>query len=106
MIKLRISQAALRRGNFETLIFFDNLVAFKRKYIDEEVICIVNPGRAITELKIPTKSTNEEWYDPFAEQAVYAKEGTIFFETIMPDSYILLIKNSNKTDLTYHGKSY
>ena len=96
MTALRNNHVCLRRGSFETLLMFDKLIAFKRKYNDEEIISIFNPGPLVSDVKIPSLSTSNKWFDLFIKERTYStKNGILFIDKVKPNTTILI---SNKEE--------
>lgn len=65
LIGFRRNHFALRRGNFKMLLAFDGLIVYQRAQQGDEVIVILNPGRAVSKLAIPAPSGAREYLDPF-----------------------------------------
>ena len=84
---LRNEHPALRRGTFESLLSFYKLYVYKRTYEGDEVIVILNPGPAVRELVIPTKSKAKHWQDVFADRVQISGNGSLTFEIIESNTY-------------------
>lgn len=91
LIGLRRAHPALRRGRFETLLTFDGVCAYRRVYEGDEVIVILNPRSAVTELAIPTRSCADVWHDVWRGQERTASKGMLLFDCVPAGSFTVLL---------------
>ncbi len=81
-IRWRQTHPALRRGRFETLLAFDRVLAYRREYEEDELLVVLNPGRAVTELAIPTRSDAPAWRELWSGQQLLADDGTLKMDCV------------------------
>ena len=91
LIGLRGSHNCLRRGNFMTLLTYNNVFAFKREYKGDQAIVILNPGSAVLNLSVPTLSQTKKWYDVFGKREITTQKGFFNFATINSTSFKVFI---------------
>jgi len=90
MITLRKSQIALRRGNFEVLYTYRQLIAYKRTYSDNEVIIIINLEKESHKANVKTNSKKIEWLNFQTNEIIKSNDATINISA-NPLSYEIII---------------
>jgi glycosidase len=63
MTSLRSSYSVLRSGEYESLMAFDRLFAFRRFSENENILIILNAGNTVENIAVPTHSQHSEWMD-------------------------------------------
>jgi len=71
LIEIRAGHPALRRGNWERLLVFNGVLAFRRRFEDDDVIVIVNPRDAQSNLRIGIASSLADCWKDLLTGAVY-----------------------------------
>jgi cyclomaltodextrinase len=95
LIALRRSHKALRQGNFESLLTFDKVYAYRRVYRNDEIIVVLNPGQAVMDLGIPTNSQVEKWRDLIRGNKHNTENKLLLFECVPATSYTVLLPDSD-----------
>jgi cyclomaltodextrinase / maltogenic alpha-amylase / neopullulanase len=95
LIDLRKRHPALRRGNFESLIAFERVFAYRRSLERDEVIIILNPGAAVENLVIPTNSAVEQWHDLVNEKEYLSVNGRLNLVHTPATSFTILAPVEN-----------
>jgi len=90
LIALRKQHSSLRRGDFETLLTFVRVFAYRRVHEQDEVIIILNPGAAVENLAISTNSTVEQWHDLFNNKKYSSVNGRLIFTRVPAASFLIL----------------
>jgi cyclomaltodextrinase len=98
LIRLRRTHPALQRGRFEALIGFDRVLAYRRVYEEDEVIIVLNPGAAVTDLAIPTRSGAHTWRDLWSGQQRLAPNGAILMDCMPAVSFAILVPSASEAD--------
>ena len=97
LIDLRKHHIALRRGNFESLLAFERVFAYRRILEKDEVIIILNPGAIVENLAIPTNSTVEQWHDLFNDKEYLSVNGRLNFTRVPAVSFSILAPVKNES---------
>lgn len=91
LIGLRRAHPALRRGRVETLLTFDGVYAYRRVHEGDEVIVILNPRSAVTDLAIPTRSHANVWHEMWTGREQRAANGMLRFDYVPAVSFTVLL---------------
>jgi cyclomaltodextrinase len=89
--KLRASEIALRRGDYESLLAIDRLLVFRRFTADRNIIVVLNVGNEMVNIKIDTHSEHEKWLNFFTGEIVQIENQIIELDVIPSTSALIYI---------------
>ena len=86
LIALRQAHPALRRGNPESLAYFNGLYAYRQAYAGDEALVVLNAREGIAHIRIPTHSASGLWREYASGQVLPAVDGSLDFDFIPAQS--------------------
>lgn len=89
--KLRATETALRRGNYESLLAIDRLFVFRRFTADQNIIIFLNVGNEMVHIKIDTHSGHQKWLNFFTREIIQTENQTIELDVISSTSALIFI---------------
>jgi glycosidase len=92
LIDLRKNHPATRRGERETLFFFNGVFAYRMALGQDVIIVILNPREGIPALVVPTHSTGEVWKDSETGRAYPALDGKLDLGYLPARSATVLVR--------------
>lgn len=95
LVELRKEHPSLHYGHPQKLVAFNFVFAYKQEFENDEVIVVLNPGKTVQELGIPTKNQITHWQEYSSRKLYTASNGTILFEQVPPLSVFVLLPKKN-----------
>jgi cyclomaltodextrinase / maltogenic alpha-amylase / neopullulanase len=94
LIRLRSLHPALRRGVRKTLLTFNGVFVYKMSLEADEVIVILNPREALTDIHLNTFSSYSDWRDESTGREYHGTNGNIVIDHVPAlSSHVLLPAN-------------
>jgi len=93
LTKARREHAALRRGDYRTLLARNGLVAFERSSEHDRVVVVINPRQAQTRVEIPVTGERpgaERWIDAITGASHPVAGGRIVIDSVDAASFAIL----------------
>jgi cyclomaltodextrinase / maltogenic alpha-amylase / neopullulanase len=91
LISLRSRHLSLRCGFPQKLVSFNGVFAYRQVFEGDEILVILNPREAISDLEIPTCSQAIPWQDHFTHKIFPAVDGSIHFDSLPARSSCILL---------------
>lgn len=93
LIALRKQNTALARGDFQTLLVFNGVYAYRRFDADKMVVVILNPRQEQHHISVPAP-WHEHWVDVIKGEQFTAQAGTLAFSTLPKQTALVLVPDT------------
>jgi hypothetical protein len=91
MTRLRSSEVALRRGDYESLLSIDRLFVFRRFTADRNIVIVLNAGNEMVHIKFDTHSEHHSWLNYFTGETIQVQDQKIELDLIPATSALIFI---------------